>query len=504
MINFEKEYFNNPYYFYLKNKGNKISLYYSVSETLNEAKKIEQKMDFDIINENEVKSYISNVLKESNKISMEDITNELNNIKSNTGNLNNENKKFIKLLISLSKNYIINNKINITKEELVLFKKQPKEIINLIPKIIEKLIPGKLMARKFLTGLNEKLEDNLKSKEKKIKSDGEIDELVDSDGSLSNSSVPILQQGLHPTKTQDQTVITTRQTNNPVVRGYRVYYGESVDDSSKEIIDEINMEDAFGYDETEDSKSYEEANKILSDLGIEDPYERNDRLKTLGFDPKLDKQLKKEKQKGQCKNCFTKRRLSEIDEETENQEESIIRDQLRLSDEYKIEIINDFGSIKYISITFNDITKLFLMGKVVNILYSKKDYFNETFKVAGVPHFKKHLELDFDYFIFITNNRPFYFKNDSDKLDINSIDSYNRPSFLFDIAPITKNIGNVIFKEEETEDSLNESKNKLKDEDIEESPVNKILIRNLESIKRIAEKEGLDINKLIKILKTGE
>ncbi|MFN7502995.1 MAG: hypothetical protein ACK5QV_19500, partial [Dolichospermum sp.] len=47
----------------------------------------------------------------------------------------------------------------------------------------------------------------------------------------------------------------------------------------------------------------------------EDPYERNDRLKTLGFDPKLDKQLKKEKQKGQCKNCFTKRRLSEIDEE---------------------------------------------------------------------------------------------------------------------------------------------------------------------------------------------
>jgi hypothetical protein len=39
MIEFDKEYFNKPYYFFLKDKGNKISLYYSVSDTLTEAKK---------------------------------------------------------------------------------------------------------------------------------------------------------------------------------------------------------------------------------------------------------------------------------------------------------------------------------------------------------------------------------------------------------------------------------------------------------------------------------
>ena len=38
----------------------------------------------------------------------------------------------------------------------------------------------------------------------------------------------------------------------------------------------------------------------------------------------------------------------------------------------------------------------------------------------------------------------------------------------------------------------------------EDSPVSKILIRNIESIKKIAEKEGISINKLIKHFKEGE
>lgn len=499
MINFDKEYFNNPYYFFLKDKGNKISLYYSVSKTLNEAKQIEHKMDFDKINENEIKNYISNILEGSKEISVEDITNELKKIKSSTGFINIDNKNFIKLLISLTKKYLKNNEVDINEDDFKLIKKQSKEIIDLLPKIIHNLIPSELIAKKFLVSLNKKLKNFSESKEKKIKKSGEIEELVNADGSLSNSDTPILQQGLHPIKTQDQTVVTTRQTNNPVVRGYRVYYGESVNNDSDEIINEINMEDAFGYEETEDSKSYKEANKILKDLGIEDPYERNDRLETLGFDPKLDKQLNKQKEKGQCKNCFTKRRLSEIDEEIDN-DVNEIKETLKLNDDYKINIIDKFGSITYFTITHNDITKTFLMGKVVNILLSQKDYFNQTFKVAGTPHFKKHLDLDFDYFIFLKNNNPFYFKKDLEKVDTNAIDSYNRPSFLFDIAPIAKNIDEKIFKEEET--SLNEAKNKKND--IDETPVNKILTRNLESIKRIAEKEGIDINKLIKILKTGE
>ncbi len=43
-----------------------------------------------------------------------------------------------------------------------------------------------------------------------------------------------------------------------------------------------------------------------------------------------------------------------------------------------------------------------------------------------------------------------------------------------------------------------------KDSEIDDTPVNKILTRNLQSIKKIAEKEGISINNLIKILKTGE
>jgi hypothetical protein len=37
-----------------------------------------------------------------------------------------------------------------------------------------------------------------------------------------------------------------------------------------------------------------------------------------------------------------------------------------------------------------------------------------------------------------------------------------------------------------------------------DNKVSKILMKNLESIKRIAEKEGIDINQLIKILKSSE
>lgn len=45
---------------------------------------------------------------------------------------------------------------------------------------------------------------------------------------------------------------------------------------------------------------------------------------------------------------------------------------------------------------------------------------------------------------------------------------------------------------------------KSKDNQIDNSPVNKILIRNLEWIKKIAEKEGISLDKLIKHLKESE
>jgi hypothetical protein len=127
-------------------------------------------------------------------------------------------------------------------------------------------------------------------------------------------STPMLDLGMHPRKTMDQTVIATRQTNNPVVRGYRVYSGESEDKADEKMLDEYNLKPTFAYDETEDVSTYEKADEVLIDLGIEDDCERHERLEVLGFDPELDDQLEDEKEHGECEDCFTKRRLAELEE----------------------------------------------------------------------------------------------------------------------------------------------------------------------------------------------
>jgi hypothetical protein len=175
----------------------------------------------------------------------------------------------------------------------------------------------------------------------------------------------------------DQTVVATRQTNNPMVRGYRVYYGES--EEEQEIIDEVNYEGAFGFEEVDDEPTFAAADEELEEMGIDDGFERYERLMSFGFDPELDKELKQDKKQGRCKNCFTKRRLSEL----QNQKMSKLLDEI-------------------------------LLGK----------------------------------------------KKQSDDI--------------------------------------------IKKDSDEESPIERILMRNLESVKKLAEKEGIDINKLIKHLKKGE
>jgi hypothetical protein len=288
--------------------------------------------------------------------------------------------------MSSAKEYLKNKDFRIDKEDKEFIKDQSSDLLKLIPLIAFQIIPGSTIATPFIVKLGEKLgmklntkiPEKYKNKEEET-TDGEMTELVDSDGTFGGSAIPILQLGLHPRKTQDQTVIATRQTNNPFVRGYRVFYGESVDSDDEKLLDEINMSDAFGYEETEDLETYDDADEVLQQMGIEDPFERNDRLETMGFDPKLDDQLKREKKRGICKNCFTKRRLSEVEKEK----------MIKMIDE---------------------------------ILLKKK-------------------------------------KN--------------------------------------SEDVIN------KDGD-DETPVTKILKRNLQSIKRIADKEGININQLIKILKVGE
>lgn len=330
MVELNKEYFEKPYYFFLKDKGSKVAIYYSVSETLTESRKEDEFIEVD--------------------------------------------------------------------------KSVFKEIQDLIGKILKS---GKKLTKKQVHTL-------IDSKTKKEPNDGEIDELVDPDGSIISSNIPVLNQRNLAKKTMDQTVRMARSNQWPFIR---IYYGESEekennvlsekdstcpehispsgkktnmcpDDDDYEInygknaVNEVDQSESFGFEETEDAPTYDVANKILKKMDVEDPIERDKRLKRLGFDRNLDRELKNEKKRGKCKNCFTKRRLSELEKE-------------------KMESMID------------------------EILLSKRSKDKEVVK-------------------------------------------------------------------------------KTKEDDKVSKPISKILTRNIEAIKRIAEKEGISIDKLVKHLKQGE
>lgn len=149
------------------------------------------------------------------------------------------------------------------KDEMV---KVPKEKVGKVKKYLNNLTKGKT-----------------KKTTKKLK--GEIEELVNMDGAFSNSKLPILDPRLHPKKTMDQTVAAARITNDPIARGYRTYYGESVEE-----VDEIDLSKAYGYDEVS-GETPNQAIHTFDELGVDDPLGRADEL---GWDKDIN-QKKKEK-----------------------------------------------------------------------------------------------------------------------------------------------------------------------------------------------------------------
>ena len=227
MIKLNEEYFNSPYYFFCKDKGNKIAIYFSVSNTILESRKNDDVIVVDKEIFKDIQKIISNILNSGKKLS----------------------KQYIhKLLSSKSKS---NNKSN-----------------------------------------------------------GEIDELVNPDGSIIGSNIPILNQRNLAKKTMDQTVKMARSNQFPY---FRWYWNESKENNSDKLLDETDQSATFGWEETEYVSTYDKADEIFKDeLGVEDDMEREERVKRLGFDRNLDKQLRNEKKRGKCKNCFTKRRLSEF------------------------------------------------------------------------------------------------------------------------------------------------------------------------------------------------
>lgn len=220
MINFNKEYFNNNCYFFLKDKGDKISLYYSVADTLTESRKKDEKMDFKKKDSKNVKNIINKFLNSKKKVSKKEIDKELENVKT-----------------------------------------------------------------------------------------GEIDELIDADGGLLSARTPYLNQALHPRKTMDQTVTMARVSNDPVTRGYRVYYGES-EEKDDNVVAEIDFSDAFGFDETKDM-DFNNTVKTLKKMGVENPVHR---AKEMGKLPKAKK-----------KHGVLKQRLSEKESIEEQERQKMIK-----------------------------------------------------------------------------------------------------------------------------------------------------------------------------------
>lgn len=133
---------------------------------------------------------------------------------------------------------------------------------------------------------------------------GEIEELVNSDGSMSNSKIPILDPRLHPIKTMDQTVAAARITNDPIARGYRTYYGESVEEVKEE-----DMSGAFGFEETKELDGKETFKYFKDELEM-DEKEAWERTEEQGKDPSGKKDAKSPYKKD--KNFVTRATLSEI------------------------------------------------------------------------------------------------------------------------------------------------------------------------------------------------
>lgn len=181
-----KEYYISPYYFYLKDKGEEISLYFSSENTITEARKKDVMM------------------------------------------------------------------------------KIPKGKVDVIKKYLKKCATEK----------KKKSTDDMK---------GEIEELIDYDGNMNNSKIPIINRQLSPKGTTDQAVVTGHQPANPVTRGYRVYYGESVE-KTDDVVKEVDFSDAFGYEETKDMDGKKTFNYLVKKMDME-PDEAIDRTKQFGKNP---------------------------------------------------------------------------------------------------------------------------------------------------------------------------------------------------------------------------
>jgi hypothetical protein len=214
--------------------------------------------------------------------------------------------------------YINKKKMIINKKELFLppyyfFIKENKDNYSLYFSVEDTLVEARkkdevVHFKKSKVGevkkfLKKTLNDKKTKSTKQLK--GEIEELVNADGSMANSRIPILNPTLFPKKTMDQTIAAARITNDPITRGRGLgrFLGES------EPIEEDDMSNAFGFEETKDMDGKETYKYFVKELDLE-PEEAKDRTEQQGKDPS-GKRDKKSKYKND-KNFISRQILPEI------------------------------------------------------------------------------------------------------------------------------------------------------------------------------------------------
>jgi len=370
MLEFKKEYYKHPLYFYLKDNGNTFSLYYSVCNNISEGRKKDEKLEFDKKDFNKITSKIKKIIKDKKVKKNSDV-----------------------------------------------------------------------------------------KKEFKVKD--EVSEFIDDDGTLSTSKVPIINNRLSPKRTLDQTVVSVMQTNNPVTRGYRVYYGESKNNDGQ-IIRELSPSDSDKLGNIPKTKSKLRSLVDNSDLD-EDSKNMLDKFISNVSSTDLPFELFKLKNKSKI---TVNGKVYKFDDSVS----SFVKKIIEKEDITEIDYSDAFGF---------DETKDLDGKKTFNYLKKKMGMDDEeaskrTKEFGKDPTGKK------------TKNAPKKIKNDPNFIDRMTLAEIERQKMM-------KMVEDILSKKKD-DGEIQKKDNKL----------SKILMKNLQSIKKIAEKEGININQLVKILKTSE
>lgn len=138
----------------------------------------------------------------------------------------------------------------------------------------------------------EKVHPEMTHEEWENSEEGEVNELVDFDGTLQSSKIPMgneLNKTISPKKTTDDTIRAAQQSMSMMGTGsgygtyFRRYYGES--------IEEGDLSKTLGYEETKDMDAKETIEYFKDEHDMESS-EAKERAESMGKTKNLDKKVK--------------------------------------------------------------------------------------------------------------------------------------------------------------------------------------------------------------------